>query len=401
MRTVALLQSTLCAVIALIAAYSVFLGLLIIPFFQNQVIYLNSITLTWFQDVNFPEQWGFLHNQVTPFILRTRDHQALHAWHVLLLDVYQQHEQRLIKEPRGLRSDITQSHAFKLLREDPDALLVLYLYGAAGTLGSGWRPPSYRAMYAGAPDKIHTIAIDYRGFGTSTGPPSEEGLLIDATTLAEWAMEVAGIPPSRIVLFGQSLGTAVSISLAHRFATKSTPILFSGMVLVAPMADVETLTATYRIVGLIPILDPVARYPKLLAWLNTFISSKWLSKDKLADIVRHCEQMPGNDLKYHITIIHAEDDYDIPWPHSEVVFWHGVNASTADGIRFDELDKEKKATRTDLGAGGWVVGRETKKGSIRERVLKHGLHDKIMSYPVVSLAILRAFKQERSVLPTI
>ncbi|KAK6065388.1 abhydrolase domain-containing protein [Seiridium cupressi] len=389
------------AAIASIAAYSVFLGLLIIPFFQNQVIYLNSISLAWFQDVNFPEQWGFLHNQVTPFTLRTRDHQTLHAWHVLPLGVYQQHEQELAKEPRGWRSDITQSHGFKLLREDPEALVVLYFHGAAGTLGSGWRPPSYRAMYAGTPDKIHTVAIDYRGFGTSTGSPSEEGLVIDATTLAEWAMEAAGIPPSRIVLFGQSLGTAVSIPLTHRFATKSTPILFSGMVLVVPMADVETLTATYRIAGLLPILDPIARYPKLLAWLYTFMSSKWPSEDKLADIVRHCEQMPGNDLKYHITIIHAEDDYDILWSHSEVVFWHGVNASTADCIRLDELEEKTEATRTDLGAGGWVVDRETKKGSIRERILKHGLHDKIMSYPVVSLAILRAFKQERSVLPTI
>ncbi|KAK9421844.1 putative AB hydrolase-1 domain-containing protein [Seiridium unicorne] len=319
MRTVALLQSTLYAAIASIAAYSVFLGLLIITFFQNQVIFLNSITLTWFQDVNFPEQWGLLHNQ-----------------------------------ERWVRAGDLQA-------------IVQY----------------------------------YRGFGTSTGSPSEEGLVIDATTLAEWAMEVAGIPPSRIVLFGQSLGTEVSISLTHRFATESTPILFSGMVLVVPMADVETLTATYRIAGLIPILDPIARYPKLLAWLNTFMSSKWPSEDKLADIVRHCEQMPGNDLKYHITIIHAEDDYDIPWSHSEVVFWHGVNASTADCIRFDELEEKKEATRTDLGAGGWVVDRETKKGSIRERILKHGLHDKIMSYPVVSLAILRAFKQERSVLPTI
>ncbi len=51
-----------------------------------------------------------------------------------------------------------------------------------------------------APDKIHTLAIDYRGFGSSTGSPSEEGLLNDAVALAEWAVDVAGIPPSRIVV---------------------------------------------------------------------------------------------------------------------------------------------------------------------------------------------------------
>jgi abhydrolase domain-containing protein 12 len=34
----------------------------------------------------------------------------------------------------------------------------------------------------------------------------------------------------------------------------------------------------------------------------------------------------------------------------------------------------------------------TERGLIREEVVKYGLHDRIMSYPVVSLAILRAFQ---------
>ncbi len=36
-------------------------------------------------------------------------------------------------------------------------------------------------------------------------------------------------------------------------------------------ADVELLTATYRLAGTIPILGPVACFPGLLAYLNTFI----------------------------------------------------------------------------------------------------------------------------------
>jgi abhydrolase domain-containing protein 12 len=78
---------------------------------------------------------------------------------------------------------------------------VLSFHGAAGTLGSGWRPPNYRALSAGAPGKIHTIAIDYRGFGLSVGAPSEEGLLADAITLTEWTKNFAGVPSLRIVVF--------------------------------------------------------------------------------------------------------------------------------------------------------------------------------------------------------
>lgn len=374
--------------------YFLFLGLLTVPLLQNHVIYLHSVTLTWFKDVRITEQWGFLRNQVTPFTLKTGDGVTLHAWHILPLELYRQHEHELVKEPQQITPDITQGVPFKLLRDDPNSLLVVYLHGAGGTLGSGWRPPSYRAMYAGAPDKIHTVAIDYRGFGSSSGSPSEQGLLTDASTLAEWAINEAGIPPSRIVIFGQSLGTAVGISLAHHFTLRPDPILFAGMVFVAPFADVELLTSTYRIAGTVPLLGPLAPFPRLLAFFNTFIISKWPSKDKLAEFVRTCENMSGEKPNYHITIIHAEDDYDIPWSHSDQLFWHAVNAARPDGISFEELEQEKEQTKTVLGAAGWVAEHRTAKGVIREEIAKWGLHDKIMSFPIVSLAVLRAFQSQ-------
>lgn len=393
---VQLVQSVLSALGLCVLGYFLFLGLLAIPFFQDQVIYLHSVTLTWFKDVSIPEQWGFLRNQVTPFILNTPDGETLHAWHILPLELYRRHEGELVQEPEGIAVDIKSRVGFRLLRDNPHALLVLYLHGAAGTLGSGWRPPSYRAMYAGAPDRIHTVAIDYRGFGSSSGYPSERGLLTDAITLAEWAMKEAGIPPSRIVIFGQSLGTAVGAALLHHFANSSNPTLFAGAVFVAPFADVELLTATYRIAGTIPLLGPLAPFPRLLAFFNTFIISKWPSKDKIAAFVRACENMPGQGLKYHITIIHAEDDYDIPWSHSDQLFWHAVSAARPGGISYDELEEEKQQTRTVLGPAGWAVEHRTTKGIIREEIAKWGLHDRIMSYPIVSLAVLRAFQSRNS-----
>ncbi|TRX97000.1 hypothetical protein FHL15_002306 [Xylaria flabelliformis] len=392
MALVAALRSVFYGLLASTGLYALFIGLLTIPVLQDQVIYLNRVTLTWFQDVNIPEQWGFLRNQVTPFFLTTPDGESLHAWHILPLELYRQNQEALSTEPQGLALDVKKRLSFKLLRDDPSSLLVLYFHGAAGTLGSGWRPPSYRAMSVGAPHRIHTLAIDYRGFGSSSGYPSEKGLLTDAITLAEWAMKEAGIPPSRIVIFAQSIGTAVSLSLVHHMATQPKPVLFSGLVLVAPFADVESLTATYRIAGTVPLLDPVAKFPRLLAWLNTLIITKWPSKTKLADFIRQCEDMDQESPRYDVTIIHAEDDYDIPWSHSEKLFWHAANASMTHGITFDELEKEKIASRVNNDAGGWAVERRTRRGVIREEIMKYGLHDRIMSYPVVSLAVMRAFK---------
>ena len=94
---------------------------------------------------------------------------------------------------------------------------------------------------------------------------------------------------------------------------------------------------------------------------------------------------------YHISIIHAQDDLAIPWHHSEQLFWHAVNASLPAGIGFQQLSEHKEATRVHTDAGGWSVTHESNKGGIREQITQYGVHDKIMGYPVVSLAVLKAF----------
>ena len=267
------------------AAYFGILGLMIaFPSFQTHAFYLHRVTLTWFKDINAPETFGFLHNQVVPFSIKTKDDIALHAWHILPFGIYQRNEQTLLSEPSGFVHNVESRHAFKLLRDDPEARLVISFHGTSGTIASRWRPDGYRAIYSAAPEKIHVLAIEYRGYGLSDGTPSEEGLLLDAIATADWAMNVAGIPPSRIVLFAQSLGTAVALSLSEHLARQPTPVVFSGMVLISSFSDVETLVATYRIGGVIPVLSPLKRLPALLDFFASFLTSTWLSKDRIATL---------------------------------------------------------------------------------------------------------------------
>jgi abhydrolase domain-containing protein 12 len=390
----AVLKPLLGTIAGMLGFYVAFVCLLTVPSLQDHVIFLHKVTLTWFQDVNIPEQWGFLRNQVTPFHLKTPDGETLHAWHILPLQTYRKHRKELREEPTGLCENIEERLSFKLLRDDPTTQLVIYFHGAAGTLGSGWRPQSYRALSATSTN-VHILVIDYRGFGKSTGWPSEAGLLTDGLALVAFAREKAGIPPERTVLFAQSIGTAVAVSLTHHYALQSPPVLFAGTVLVAPFADVASLTRTYKVAGTIPLLSPVTFFPKLLALLNGFIRPKFPSKEKLADIIRHLDstKINGRERKYDITLIHAEDDYDIPWIHSDMLFWHAVNATMdpAASMTFEDLEKVKDKQKIPLGAGGWEMEWEGKGGIVREQVTKHGLHDRIMSYPVVSLAVSQAF----------
>ncbi|KAJ5930341.1 hypothetical protein N7466_005834 [Penicillium verhagenii] len=372
-----------------VGLYAILLGLLTTSTFQSHVVYLHAVQMTWFKDLNIPETFGFLRNQVTPFYIKTTDGEHLYAWHILPVELYRKNENSLLQEPAGLVSDIKSRVSFQLLRDDPEARLIIHMHGAGGTVASGYRVPNYRALSAGNPEKIHVVTFDYRGFGKSTGSPSETGLIIDALDVVDWAMNVAGIPPSRILFFAQSMGTAVNVAVSKHFALQNPPVVFAGSVLVAPFVDVATLVSTYRVAGTVPIISPLARFPVVFQYLQRFIRDKWLSKDSIAQYIRANE---FNGEKYRLTIIHAEDDYDIPWHHSQLLFWHAVNASTPTGISYDELERKKLDSRTDLGAAGSMMEWRTNNGVIREEILKTGLHDVIMGYPVITMAVMRQFE---------
>ena len=97
-------------------------------------------------------------------------------------------------------------------RATPEAPWVLISHGNYGNVGYGGRPQ----FYAWFRDLgVNLFAYDYRGFGASEGSPSEAGVYADAAAAYRYLTDSLQVPPSRIVLFGHSLGTGVTIELAR------------------------------------------------------------------------------------------------------------------------------------------------------------------------------------------
>jgi fermentation-respiration switch protein FrsA (DUF1100 family) len=113
-----------------------------------------------------------------------------------------------VSETRLRTADWLDILAWNLPAARPDAPVLLYLHGNGGHLG-------YRA------DRAHRFArlgwgalfVQWRGYGGNPGAPSEAGLAEDARAGLR-ALQDAGIAPSRIVLWGESLGTGLAIRLA-------------------------------------------------------------------------------------------------------------------------------------------------------------------------------------------
>jgi len=63
---------------------------------------------------------------------------------------------------------------------------------------------------------VNVLMFDYRGYGTSTGRPDEEGTYADALAAWNYLTEERKVPPSAIALHGESLGGGVAVWLAAR-----------------------------------------------------------------------------------------------------------------------------------------------------------------------------------------
>ncbi|KAK3388624.1 Alpha/Beta hydrolase protein [Sordaria brevicollis] len=399
-----------------VGVYALFLGLVSIPYVQRFAVYAHKVNTLWWppHNPNRPERWGFAKNQVTPFTLKTIDNQTLYAWHILPLGLYAKHEAALAAQDRsssgGFVSDITSSLNFKLLRNDPEARLVLYFHGNAGHITQSIRPRSFHALTS-VSSKIHILAIDYRGFGLSTGSPTEDGLILDARAAVDWATHVAGIPPERIVLLGHSLGTAVATVAAEFYSCGTTstsgpysdngprnttndatntrdrsqkPLEFAGLILIAAFSSLPTMLSGYSIAGWLPVLRPLTYWPWLLRKVMSRIVDKWQSDQRLTALTKFAK---SRGRKFNLTLIHARNDWDIPCHEDDKLFRGavkglveaelgvGIDYGGSDGLE-DETEEEreriKRAEERDVERAVETVLREEKGKRTAERWMGDG-----------------------------
>jgi fermentation-respiration switch protein FrsA (DUF1100 family) len=116
--------------------------------------------------------------------------------------------------------------------------LFIYLHGNAANLSAR----NIRLMNF-ARQGWGFLAVSYRGYGGSTGSPTETGLIADAEAGYAKAREL-GVPPERIFLFGESLGTGVAIALAAKREVR-------GIALEAPYSS--TLDVARSIYWFVPV----------------------------------------------------------------------------------------------------------------------------------------------------
>lgn len=133
--------------------------------------------------------------------------------------------------------------------------------------------------------RVNVMLFDYRGYGESTGRPSEEGTYADARAVWRHLTEERRLPAASIVLHGQSLGGAVAAELAAE---------------VRPGALV--LESTFTSV------------PELAGELYSWLPARHLAR------IRYDTRSRLAAIRCPVLVAHSRDDEIIPYAHGERLY---------------------------------------------------------------------------------
>ena len=220
-------------------AYVLLAGLLYVS--QSSMVYLpdaggRSIVLT-------PEDRGMAFDEVW---LATEDGERIHGW-------------------------------FVPAPETPARGAIILFHGNAGNISH--RLETLRLWHS---LNVHALIIDYRGYGLSSGSPSEQGTYRDAR--AAWAhlTDQRQIPPQQIIIFGRSLGGGVAAQLASEVEP-------GGLILESTFTSIPDLGAD------------------LYWWLPVRLLARF-RYDNRARLAR---------VSCPVLIVHSPDDEIMPFSHAE------------------------------------------------------------------------------------
>jgi uncharacterized protein len=156
---------------------------------------------------------------------------------------------------------------------------ILLCHGNAGNVGD-------RILHAAVLTAagFNVLLFDYRGYGHSSGRPSEQGTYRDARAAREWLLRQPELDPSRLFYFGESLGGAIALELAIAHPP-------GGLVLLSAFTSVRDMARKHY--GLIP----TALVPD--AYANLRLISK---------------------LRAPLLVLHGEDDAIVPVEQGKALF---------------------------------------------------------------------------------
>lgn len=106
---------------------------------------------------------------------------------------------------------------------------LIYFHGNAGNISH--RLPDLLNL---AQMQLNVLGVGYRGYGTSSGKPSEAGIYMDGRAALDFIMHAKGFDAGRVYVLGRSIGSTVAVEIAQ-----NQPL--AGVILVTPLTTARAV----------------------------------------------------------------------------------------------------------------------------------------------------------------
>jgi len=250
-----------------LVAYAALLGGLF--FFQRQLLY--------FPDKTRPGLAGLEQLGVREAVLSTEDGLSLLSWY---------------------------------LPPHPGRPVIAYFHGNGGHIG-------YRIerLLRFAREGYGVLMPEYRGYGGNPGTPTETGFYADARAALDF-LEREGVAPNRLVVYGESLGSAVAVELATQREV-------AGLILEAPPTSVAEVAQCH-----FPYV-PAARMV-----IDRFDSRLRIGRVTAAILVLHGERDRVVPIRFGRALFEAAPEPKEGWfvpeaGHEDLARYGGLDAAVA------------------------------------------------------------------------
>ncbi|KAF6725556.1 Monoacylglycerol lipase ABHD12 [Oryzias melastigma] len=294
----------------LLAAFVVFIAmpvtLIVMPEIIQQLVYKYRLKVPFFVDLSRPADFSL--NHTINMYLTTEEGISLGVWHTVPAHRWEEAQGKDLAWYQNSLND--------------GSPVFIYFHGNTLTRAALHRVGVAKLLSALG---YHVVVPDYRGFGDSTGEPSESGLTTDAIYLYNWVKARSG--DSLVVIWGHSLGTG-SVSDRYRM------ILSPGYSRAALLNLWLFLFGSF--LAILDFVFLVFKYYCKLPSLETlcYMFAKPLANDK----IMFPSEQNLKKMKSPILFLHSEDDHLVPIEIAHQTYEVAAKAQSSDRVKLVTFD---------------------------------------------------------------
>lgn len=272
----------------------------IFPELIQHLVYTHRIRVPFFIDLSQPADLSL--NHTTNMFLTSEEGISLGVWHTVPESQWNEAQGKDLAWYQNSLSD--------------GSPVFIYLHGNTGTRAATHRVGVAKVLSALG---YHVLAPDYRGFGDSTGEPTEAGLTTDALYLYNWVKVRSG--SSLVIIWGHSLGTGVATNAAVKLIEQD--VVFDGVILEGTFNSArQPITA-----------HPFSWYYWRFPGFGHFFPEPWAENKVVFPTEENLKKM-----KSLILFLHAEDDHLVPIHIAQQLYEVAASTQNAERVKLVSFD---------------------------------------------------------------